>query len=85
MGKSMRGEQPSGSEISVADQNARIKTVTRGIAAKIISEGGPHNRLEEGLVDLAEVAGNAPEEVRAATEALIKPKFTQKPPQPSSL
>jgi len=76
MGKSMRGEQPTVSEETVAGQNRRIKTAALNVAAEVIVGGGPHpgNYLEEGLVGLAEVAGNTPEEIAAAVDAL-RPKF----------
>ena len=76
MGKSTRGEQSTASEETVAGQNGRVKTATLNVAAEVIVGGGPHsgNHLEEGLVGLAEVAGNTPEEIAAAVDAL-RPKF----------
>ena len=80
MGKSMRGEPDEVDGSSASEQNKKIKSGTLSMAVEIIVGGGPHpgNHLEEAIVDLAEVAGNSPEEVAAAVEEK-RPKFNIKP------
>lgn len=57
MGKSIRGEPNVVPDGTVAEDLKRIQEASTRLAVEIIVHGGPHNQLEQGLVDLSEVAG----------------------------
>lgn len=61
MSQAVRGEP------NLQNDNFRMRRAALEIASDIQVTGGPHNRFEQTLYDLAEVAGVSQTEIDAAT------------------
>ncbi len=61
---------PVTKESLVSESNATLKSNALDLAAEIVATGGPHNLLQKGMVDLAEVTGSTLEEIALAADEL---------------